>query len=281
MHATAFCQGWVDAGGVRTRYVDAGPSGADVPIVIMLHGTASTWETFCANIPAHAERYRCLALDMIGSGFSSKPDRDYEITDYVAHVHDFMRAMGVTRASFIGVSLGAWVACRLALDHPELVDKLTLVAASGMRANTETMGQIKGARTKAVEDPSWENVKPIFSNLMFDEKDRIDDLVALRQACYRQPEMKLAMQHILCLQEPEIRARNLIPVEQWCDIRAPTLVFAAPQDRVDFYETARKAAVLIPGARLVEIPNVKHWAQFERPELFNKLNLEFLGSGLS
>jgi pimeloyl-ACP methyl ester carboxylesterase len=273
---TPFFHGWVDAGGIKTRYIDAGPRDAEP--IIMLHGTASGWEAFCANIPEHAKTYRCLAFDLVGSGFSSKPDNDYEIADYVRHVHDFMSVMKIGNASFIGVSLGAWVACQLALDHPELVRRMTLVAASGLVSNAETMGSIRSARTTAVDDPSWANVKAIFNGLIYDEANRIDDLVAIRQRMYRQPEMKQAMNHILCLQDAQIRARNLIPEERWCHIRVPALVFAAPHDRPDFYQTALKASRLIANARLIEVSNVKHWTHFERAELFNQHNLEFMRS---
>lgn len=91
----------------------------------MLHGTSGTWETFCANIPVLSQHFNCYAIDMIGSGFTGKPDVDYEIPVYVAHLDDFMRTVGLTHASFIGVSRG-----------------------------------------KAVDDPSWDNIAPIFVGLM-------------------------------------------------------------------------------------------------------------------
>lgn len=271
---TPFRQGWVDAGGVRTRFVQAGSP--DRPAVVMLHGTAGTWECFAANLGAHAQHFNCYAIDMIGSGFSGKPDKDYEIPDYVAHVRAFMKAVGLERASIIGVSLGAWVACRLAVDHPEQVDRLVLIASSGMLANAQTMGSIRGARTKAVDDPSWPTIKSIFSTLIYDERNRIDDLVAVRQATYRQPEMKRAMEHILCLQDSDIRPRNLIAENDWRKIAARILVIAAPDDREEFYKTAMRIRDLVPGTQVFEMKQVKHWGQFEKPEEFNKISLEFL-----
>ena len=104
LQQASFRQGWVNAGGIRTRYAQAGRAGA--PALMMLHGTAGSWEAFCRNLEAHAEHFDCYAIDMIGSGFSDKPDRDYEIPDYVEHAKNFMDAMNIGRASFIGVSLG-------------------------------------------------------------------------------------------------------------------------------------------------------------------------------
>jgi 2-hydroxy-6-oxonona-2,4-dienedioate hydrolase len=271
----SFTQGWIEVDGVSTRYVHAGASSA-APALIMLHGTAGSWECFAANLQAHARYFNCYALDMVGSGFSGKPDIDYEIPVYSAHVQGFMRAVGLERASFMGVSLGAWVAARLAIDHPEVVDKLILLSTTGLVANVESMNSIRSVRTKAVDDPSWDNIRNIFTNLIYDETNRIPDLVALRQAVYQQPEMKRAMEHVLCLQDPEIRKRNLIPDKEWQSIRAPTLVVAAPDDKEVFYTSALRVAQLIPQARLVEVRQVKHWAQFEQYETFNRLSLEFL-----
>lgn len=116
-----FCQSHIDTGGVRPRYVDAGPR--DASPVIMLHGTGSSWECFCATLKSHAKEFRCLAIDMAGSGFSDRPDEPYEIGFYVRHVLSFMDALGIEKASFVGVSSGAWVTARLVVDHPERVDR--------------------------------------------------------------------------------------------------------------------------------------------------------------
>lgn len=271
---TPFRQDWVDVGGVRTRYVQAGR--ADAPTVLMLHGTAGSWECFSPNIASHAQHFNCLAIDMVGSGFSDKPDRDYEIADYVAHAHGFLKTMGIKRASIIGVSLGAWVACRFALTHPDMTDKLSLMSAAGVFANLENMKRIRGGRSKAVEDPKWENVKPIFDHLLFKEESRIPDIIAVRQAAYRQPQMARAMEHILCLQDPDIRPRNLISEAEWKSITNPALLIGAVDDPDEYLDTARIVSKLMPNARYVEMREVGHWPQFESPEIFNKLNLDFL-----
>jgi 2-hydroxy-6-oxonona-2,4-dienedioate hydrolase len=274
MHKTAFAQGFVDVNGVTTRYVQAGP--ADGVPLIMIHGTAGTWECFCANLETHARHFNCFALDMVGSGFSSKPDVDYEIPFYVDHVRGFMAAMGITSASFMGVSLGAWIASKLSIDHPHCVRSLTLLAASGVVVNRETMGGIRSQRTKAVDEPTWNNIRSVFTSLIHEESNRIQDLVFIRQAVYRQPEMKQAMAHILCLQDPDIRARNTIPADDWRRITAPTLIITAPDDKEDYYQTSLTIAKLIPDAQTFEIRGVKHWANFEKPEVFNPVSLDFL-----
>ncbi|MET4579530.1 alpha/beta fold hydrolase [Ottowia thiooxydans] len=274
LRETSFRQGWVDAGGISTRYVQAGP--ADGPPLLMVHGTGGSWECFCANLAAFSKRYNCYALDTVGAGFSSKPDIDYEIPVYVEHVRNFMQAVGIDKASIIGVSLGAWVAVRFALTHPEKTQSLVLVSAAGLLTDAQTSADIKGARFKAVDDPSWANVSAVFKGLILEEHNRIDDFVGVRQAVYSQPGMRRAMEHILCLQEPEVRARNMIAESEWRGLQAPTLVIGAVDHKDIFLETAQRISELIPQVEYVEVHRSSHWSQFESPQEFNRAGLDFL-----
>jgi len=269
-----FCQSYVDAGGIRTRYIDAGPK--DAPPLIMIHGTGSSWECFCATLESHARHFRCLAIDLAGSGFSDRPDEPYEIGFYVKHVVAFMDALGIDKASFIGVSLGAWVTSRLVVDHPERVEKITLLAPSGLIINNATMSRTKSVRNAAVDDPSWENIRPVFNSILYKEEDRIPDLIQLRQAIYLEPDMKMAMGHILVLQNEEVRRRNLVTEEEWRDVTVPIFIVIAPDDNVDYTTTGRRIAELAPDVRTLTIEKVKHWAHYEAPEIFNPANLAFL-----
>jgi 2-hydroxy-6-oxonona-2,4-dienedioate hydrolase len=269
-----FEQRWIDAAGVRTRYARCGPSGA--PTVIFLHGTAGSWEGFSANLGALSQRFDCLAVDMVGSGLTDKPDHDYEIADYVAHVSAFMSALGVGRASLVGCSLGSWVASRFALTHPDKTDKLVLLSAAGLFANAANMDRIRSRRTAAVENPVWENIKPIFDHLIHDPHNRIDDIIAVRQAIYKLPNMVETMQHVLCLQDPEVRRRNLLSEDEWRSIQVPSLVVGSLADKDEYLKTARRVAQLMPRAQYVEMERVGHWPHFEDPARFNALAMDFL-----
>jgi 2-hydroxy-6-oxonona-2,4-dienedioate hydrolase len=271
-----FTQRFLTVDGVRTRVLDAGAS--DAPPVVLLHGTGGHWETFAPNLAALSEHHRCVAIDMIGNGFTAKPDYDYEIPIYVAHVLGVLDALGVARASFIGMSLGAWVAARIAVDHPERLDRLILMSPAGLVATASNMARIRAERTRAVEDPSWESIHAVFEHLIAEEKNRIPDIIALRQAIYRLPETRDTIDHLLVLQDPEARDRNLISEKEWESIAAPTLVVASGKDHGEYQSTARQVAALIPDAEILEMSEVRHWPHFEDPQLFNEAALKFLGS---
>jgi 2-hydroxy-6-oxonona-2,4-dienedioate hydrolase len=270
----AFTQGYLDVGGVSTRYADAGPH--DAPAVLMLHGTGGHWETFASNLGPMSEHFRCVAIDMVGNGFSAKPDFDYEIPVYVDHAFATLDALGIERASMIGTSLGSWVAARSALTHPDRVEKLVLMSPAGLVATESNMQRIRAERTAAVDNPTWATIKGLFDHLIADEKNRIPDIVAVRQAIYRLPETRGAIDHVLILQDPEARDRNLITEKEWTTISAPTMVIASGQDYSEYESTARRILALIPGSRVLEMPNVRHWPHFEDPDLFNPATIRFL-----
>lgn len=277
LHATAFRQDWIEADGLRTRFIEAGPP--DKPPLVMLHGTAGSWENFCANIAAHAAHFHVFAFDMIGSGLTDKPDYDYETPHYVRHLLGFLDAVGLRRPSIIGLSLGARVAARFAIDHPGRVDRLVLLSATAFFPAREIQQGIRSSRATAAQNPTWENVREIFKGLVHDEASIVDDLVAIRLAIYGRPEMKAAMSHILALLDPEVYNRNRIPEADWRRIEAPTILVAAVDHEDVFLETARAVSRLIPDVRVAEMHGVSHWPQLEQAEAFDILSLAFLRQG--
>jgi 2-hydroxy-6-oxonona-2,4-dienedioate hydrolase len=269
-----FSQGFIDAGGIRTRYVEAGPH--DAPTVIMLHGTGGHWETFARNVGPYSKHFRVIAFDLVGNGFSDRPDIGYEIPLYVSHVAAVMDAFGVEQAHLLGTSLGSWIAAAFAIVHPERVNKLVFMSTAGLVATAENMARIRATRRRAVENPDWATIKAMFDHLLNDEHNRLPDLIALRQAIYRQPGMIDTMEHTLVLQDPEIRDQNLLVEDAWRSITAPTLTIASGEDVSEYSNTSRRVAELMPNAEVFEMPGVKHWPHFENADLFNKVSLEFL-----
>lgn len=275
LSATPFKLGFVDAGPVRTRYLEAGSGGTPV---VFLHGTSGHLEAYQRNIGPHAERHRVLALDFIGHGFSGKPQRPYEIKDYVRHVIDFCDAMRIERFHLSGESLGGWVAAKLAADHPDRVDKLVLNTAGGLVSDPKVMSRLKELSMQAVIDPSREKVRARLEWLMHDKALVTEDLVDIRFRIYTQPGFRRAMENILVLQEMEVRTRNLLTDADLAAISAPTLVVWTDHDPTGAVTVGQRFASTIRNARLTVLKNSGHWPQYEEAELFNTLHLQFLAS---
>jgi len=274
LRGVSFSQGWLDAKSVNTRYLHAGDK--KMPALILLHGVGGHAEAYIRNLNAHAPHFSTWAIDMIGHGWTDKSSVDLEIKHYVDHILRFMDAAGIEKASFSGESLGGWVAARLAIDHPERVDRLVLNTAGGSQADPMVMEKLKTLSMRAATDPTWEFIKARVEWLMADKTKVYDDLVATRQAIYSQPGMEKAMRHNMILQEMEVRQRNILRADDYGRIEAPTLVIWTSDDPTADVSEGRRIASMIPGALFTVMDGCGHWPQFEDPEVFNEMHVDFL-----
>jgi len=257
---------------IRTRCIEAGEG----PALILLHGTGGHAETYMRNVLPLANHFHVYAIDMVGHGLSDKPDVPYTIPVYVEHLLAFMDAAGLQTAHISGESLGGWVAAWLATERPDRVNKLVLNTAGGLVANPEVMERIKTLSLAAVTNPTRETVRKRLEFLMYDPNTVTDELVEIRYRLYTQPGMLRAMENILCLQEMETRQKYLFSEEMLRRIKAPTLVLWTTHDPTAPVEVGRRFAEYIPDARFVVMEHCGHWPQFEKPEEFNRLHVEFL-----
>lgn len=268
--------GYVDAGPVRTRYVEAGDPDAH-EAVVFIPGTGGHLEAFTRNLLPHAEHWRTIALDMVGHGYSSKPDHDYEIRHYVRHLLDFSDALGLERLHVHGESLGGWIAAQFAIDHPDRVASLTLNTAGGLNTDPKVMERVYNVTMKAVAEASYDTVRARLEWLMNDPARVTEDLIELRLAIYTQPGFLRAMEHILCLQDMDIRMRNVLTDESLSRIVAPTLVIWTDHDPTAPVATGERFVAAIPNARpLIVMDDCAHWPQWEKAEEFNALHIDFL-----
>ena len=270
----AFAQGFVDAGGIRTRYLSSGSP--DQPLLLLLHGTGGHAEAYSRNLAAHGEHFWTVAIDLIGHGWSDKPDHSYEIADYGAHILAVLKALGREKAHISGESLGGWVAAWVALHHADKVDRLVLNTAGGWTAHSEVMERIKRLSMEAVRDPNPARIRSRLEFLMHDTSKVNDDLVETRRAIYAQPGYAEVMEKILCLQEMDTRRRNMFSDEETGRIAAPALVLWTSHDPTATPEEGKRIAELLPDARFEVMNECGHWPQFEDADRFNALHLDFL-----
>ncbi|HEY4992437.1 MAG TPA: alpha/beta fold hydrolase [Nakamurella sp.] len=123
----------IDANGVRTNYLEAG-SGEGT--FVLIHGSGpgvtahSNWRLV---LPALGEDFRVLAPDMVGFGYSDRPeDVRYNVQTWADQTVGFMDAMGIKKAHLVGNSFGGAIALRIATQHPERVDRLVLMGSMGV-----------------------------------------------------------------------------------------------------------------------------------------------------
>jgi 2-hydroxy-6-oxonona-2,4-dienedioate hydrolase len=274
LQGVAFSQGYLDVGGVRTRYLHAGDPAK--PTLVLLHGSGGHAEAYVRNLESHAEHFSTWSIDMLGHGYTDKPGHLLEIPHYVEHLAAFLDTIGAQRAHISGESLGGWVASRFAVDHADRLERLVLNTAGGSQADPEVMKRIITLSMAAAENPSWETVQARIKWLMADKSKNYDDIVASRQRVYRQPGFVSAMRDIMALQDPEIRQRNLMSPSDYGAINAPTLVLWTSDDPTADTTEGRRISEMIPGARFEVMEGCGHWPQYEDPKTFNRLHIDFL-----
>ena len=269
---------YVDAAGVPTRTLRAGTPGAET--VIFLHGTSGHLEAFTRNIVAHAE-YDLHAIDMLGHGYTGKPDKPYEISDYVTHLLDYLDAVGVPSAHVVGESLGGWVGARAAIEHPERVLSLQLLCAGGTVANPTVMDRIRTSTKQAVASDDIELTRARLRLLMADDADATEDLVEVRHAIYHQPDFVANVDNLLSLQDMERRQRNLLRPEDLARISRPTLIVWGRQNPFGEVPEADRMHEHIPGSQLELFDHCGHWPQHEQADRYNPISLAFLRKAAS
>ncbi len=125
---------YVEADGYRLHYFEVKPPTgmAETPLVLV-HGLGARAEDWGAMMPALAANgFHVYALDLLGYGRSPRPDVSYSIAMEETVVVEFMKAVHVARADVGGWSMGGWVSMKLALDHPEMVDRLAVYDSAGI-----------------------------------------------------------------------------------------------------------------------------------------------------
>ena len=274
LQGVSFSQGFLDVGGVRTRYLHAGDRKR--PTLVLLHGSGGHAEAYVRNLESHAEHFSTWSIDMLGHGYTDKPGQPLEISDYVEHLLAVFDTIGAEKVYLSGESLGGWVASRVAADHPDRINRLVLNTAGGSQADPDVMKRIITLSMAAVEDPTWETVQARIKWLMADKTRDYDDIVASRQRIYRQPGFVAAMRDIMALQDPEIRARNILGPADYGRITAPTLVLWTSDDPTADVSEGARIASMIPGARFEVMEGCGHWPQYEDPKTFDRLHLDFL-----
>jgi len=116
--------------GLKVHFTDTGPQ--DRSAIVLVHGFSASLHTWQAWKDDLETDYRVITLDLPGHGLSRADDpKQANIDRFVSVVHEVTQSLGVTRFTLAGNSMGGNTAWKYALAHPETLDGLVLVAASG------------------------------------------------------------------------------------------------------------------------------------------------------
>lgn len=172
----------VEANGIRTNYLEAG-AGEDV---VLIHGSGpgvTAYANWRVVIPELAKDYHVVAPDMVGFGFSDRPDGvKYELQTWADQTLGLMDALGIERTHLVGNSFGGAIALRLATQHPGRVDKMVLMGSMGVDFKiTPGLEAVWGYT------PSFENMRAVLDVFAYSRELVNDELAEVRFRASTQP----------------------------------------------------------------------------------------------
>jgi 2-hydroxy-6-oxo-6-(2'-aminophenyl)hexa-2,4-dienoate hydrolase len=263
--------GFVDAGGIRTHYLEAGDPKA--PPVVLMHGggagadATGNWRHTIAHL---ARTHRVIAPDMVGFGQTAKPEPFvYSQGARNQHLLDFFAALRLDRAALVGNSMGGATALGLAMTRPELVDRLVLMGSAGLNSEiTEALKPI------VFYDYTPAGMQKLIAALTGKRFKVSEELVQRRYEMSIDPDTRRAYTATMAW----IREQGgLFYAED--DIRrvhAPTLVVNGKEDLVVPMRNAYRFLELLPNSWGYFIPHCGHWAMLEAPADFVAATTSFL-----
>jgi 3-oxoadipate enol-lactonase len=265
---------FVNVGGRRLAYEEVAP---DEPLgtVLLLCGIGAKRQGWYKQLPVLGERFRALALDYRDVGDSDAAKEAYSIRDLADDVYAVACALGIKRASLVGISMGGFVALEFALAHPGFVDRLILVVTSaGGVTHVSTSSAVMRALMPGDEEvESGEGARRVCSLVAgpgFAERhpEAIDEFVEIA----RHNPMHV---HAYLRQLAACRAHDV--AGRLDEIAAPALVIHGDADPLVPVENGRHLAARIAGAKLIVYEGVGHIPEVEVFERFNDDLLAFLG----
>ena len=252
---------FVDVLGVRVHLRDTGPRGA--PAVVLLHGFASslqTWDAWAADLERD---HRVIRYDMPGFGLTgADPSGDYTDARAAAVLLALLDRLGVGRASLVGHSMGGRIAWFFVWLHPGRVDRLVLVAPDGFASAELGYDQVPRVppmmRALPYVLPSFllrASLVPAYA----DPAMVTDALFARYRDMMLAPGVRRA---IVARMGQQVL---LDPVPMLRRIEAPVLLVWGKRDRMIPVANAKDYLAALPHAEVVEVPGVGHVVQEEAP----------------
>lgn len=254
---------FIEVDGVRLHYVERG-SGRPV---VLLHGNGGIYQDFATSglVDRLAQHYRVIAFDRPGFGYSSRPRwRLWTPEAQAALVHRTLRELGIRQSVVVGHSWGTMVAAALALEHPDNVKSLVLLAGyyfPTVRADAAGMAVALGS--PLLGDLLRLTIAPIVSRLLWEPI--LAKLFGPNPAPRR---FRRQFPRWLALRPGHLRAIGaemalMIPAaarlsRRYGELRMPVFIMAGDSDRLASPRHSRRLHQAVPGSRLYIFPGVGH-----------------------
>jgi len=263
----------VSANGRRIAYDEVSPPNPKGTI-LLLTGLAAKRMGWFKQLAVFGQTYRTIAIDHRDIGDSDPVADPYTTADQATDAAAVLDALGITRANVVGISMGGFVALRLAIQRPDLVEKLVLTSTSaGGATHTQPSAEILALLMQSRDGVEiGELAKRTYATIMAPGycESHPDDWERIAETARYRPQSAEAYGRQLqaCLGHDA--------TAQLGEIHAPTLVIHGDYDPLVPYPNGQYLAAHIPGARLITYTDVGHIPIVERADDYNRDVLAFL-----
>ena len=245
------------------------------PAVALIHGFGLNRAMWQWQLPALTPHFSVLTYDLLGHGESAPPAGTPDLAMFSRQLLGLMDRCGIERAAAVGFSLGGMIARRFALDHPDRLSALAILHSPHDRSPAERDAVRERVRHTQEHGPSA-NVDSALERWFTPAfRTEAPEPIALVRGWIvgNDPAVYSRIYRVLAEGDAEI-AQGL---ER---IACRTLVMTGEDDPGNTPAMARAMAGLIPGARLVILPGLRHMALAESPPTVNEPLCAFLRDAL-
>lgn len=261
----------VDAGGIATNLQEKGQGSP----VLLIHGSGpgvSAWANWRLNIEPLSRSKRVIAPDMVGFGFTERPEAaTYGKDLWVRHLSDLLDALGIAQTDIVGNSFGGGLALAFAVRYPERVRRLVLMGSVGLSFPiTQGLDAVWGY------EPSIQNMKKLLDIFAFDRKLVNDELAEMRYQASIQPGFQESYSKMF--PAPRQAGVDALATDEaaLAGLAHPALIIHGREDKVIPPEVSTRLFGLLRNAELHMFGNCGHWTQIEHADRFNMLVADFL-----
>jgi pimeloyl-ACP methyl ester carboxylesterase len=241
----------------------------DTPPLVLINGLGGALQGWFFQTRHFSKSRFVVAYDHRGNGKSPDSDGVGELETYAQDLLEVMDSANVQRADLCGVSFGGRLAQYMALNFPERVRSLTLVATQAGPAGTIEGHSVLDKMGTMTGEEILEQVVPLLFGAQYIDDHR-RHLKVFANARAKNPLSSTALKRQMDA------ARDFDPRDDLHRVTAPTLIIHGTLDRLCPIEEAYTLESAIPNAELVELPSVGHSPNIEAPSAFNAALESFL-----
>ncbi len=257
----------ISANAIQTNYTLEGP--ANGPVVTLSHSLATDLSMWDPQAKALAGRYRVLRYETRGHGNTDAPSGAYTLTQLADDARALLKALGIARTHWIGLSMGGMIGQTLALSSPEILQSLSLCDTSSRIPSD--MKHLWDERIATVEAKGMEPmVEPTVARWFTPKfvESRPDVVDFVRGMIRRTPPAG----YVGCCHA--IKALDL--TDRLKAITLPTLIIVGKQDMGTPLAASEAIQQQIKGSQLVVLDPASHLSNLEQPDAFTQALEQFL-----